>query len=125
MPAASISTRIATLVNLSEEDKKALEDLDVKTEDDLSWIDFEDLPITIPIVKRRKLNIIGDFLTVGSNKLNASTTLSGIRKKVSEAKKPLQTVVQNATSSVQNQAKVDRNSPKVTTNPLKEFTGYP
>ena len=126
MPSAVFSTRIANLVDLSDDDKKVLEILEIKTEHDLSWVDFEDLPDTIPIVKHRKLNMIGAYLTAINNKINASTTLSEIRKKVCEAKRPpQQTVVQTAAPSNPSQAKVDRKSLKVTTNPLAKFLGYP
>ena len=72
MPSAVFSTRIANLVDLSDDDKKVLEILEIKTEHDLSWVDFEDLPDTIPIVKHRKLNMIGAYLTAINNTVGDS-----------------------------------------------------
>ena len=113
-------------MDLSDDDKKSLETLNIKTENGLLWVDFEDLPDIIPIVKRRELNMIGAYLIASRNKINASKTLSEIRKKVREAERPTeQTVVQNALPSNPSQVKVDRNFPKVTTNPLTKFSGYP
>jgi len=59
---------IVEIVDLTDTEVNALfNDEYLMTEDDLRYLEFEDLPEMIPVVKRRKLSIISQYLGAGQH----------------------------------------------------------
>jgi hypothetical protein len=95
-----------------------LKNVSITTQDDLSYIKFEDLPGVISVVKRRKLSLIGEYLNLGGPALVATTTIQEVKDFVKDkSKRTGSTAPANADSA--------GGGLKVHTNPLKEFSGDP
>ena len=109
----SFNARVAKLVGLTKPEEKSLLDLGISTEDDLSFVQFEDFPDSINVVKRRKLSLIGNYLSVGSKSLKDSTTMNLIKK---SALKDKQTLTGTAQANPNPQAKQKSQPLKIGTN---------
>lgn len=75
----NISKQVKRIANLTDTEINALTN-DV-TENDLRYSEFEDLPESIPVVKRRKLSIISQYLGSG-HQLNDSISMAEIQEAV-------------------------------------------
>ena len=71
--------KIMDLVNLQESEIEALVNLGINSDDDLSYIKFEDLPDMIPLVKRRKLSVVRAYLAIESKPLSDRITMKKIQ----------------------------------------------
>ena len=76
----SFNARVAKLIGLTKPEEKSLLDLGISTEEYLSFVQFEDFPDSIKVVKKRKLSLIGNNLSVGSKSLKDSSTMNLIKK---------------------------------------------
>ena len=120
-PPSEIPNRVKDLAGLDNSEVNELTGIGITTEDDLSWLEFEDLPVTISIVKRRKIEIISKFMAIDDGAmLLRNTSLRKIRKAVKNHDKQASAPENPAPSQ---SSKIDRNGPKITTNPLLDFSG--
>ena len=116
MPTTNINSRVKRIAGLTYPDCTALENEGIITEEDLQFLEFVDLPATIPVVKRRKLNLIIQYLATGTA-LTATIDIDGVQKLV---RAPAAQFI--GTSGV---LAVDpnRGAPKVHNNHLPKFSG--
>mmetsp|Transcript_3884 Transcript_3884/g.5443 ORF Transcript_3884/g.5443 Transcript_3884/m.5443 type:complete len:243 (-) Transcript_3884:143-871(-) len=76
----SIDLRVKRISNLSQDDVGELQNTGIMNEDDLRYAEFVDLPVGIlPVIKRRKLEMIGKFLA-GGGALSATITAAEIQQ---------------------------------------------
>uniref|UniRef100_A0A7S3QH34 Uncharacterized protein n=1 Tax=Chaetoceros debilis TaxID=122233 RepID=A0A7S3QH34_9STRA len=76
----SIDQRVKRISNLSQDDVGELQNTGIMNEDDLRYAEFVDLPVGIlPVIKRRKLEMIGKFLA-GGGALSATITAAEIQQ---------------------------------------------
>ncbi len=116
MPTTNLSQRVKRLANLDDAQVQLLDTEGLVVEEDLRMIEFEDIPLGIPVVKRRKLNIISQFLK-GGNILNGMADMNFIQTTV------LQGRAGNANAGgAQVVVDTNRGAPKIHTNPLPEFS---
>ena len=118
MPTTDLNQRVKRITGMSDAAIAELDNLGVRTEDDLRWTQFVDYPDTIPIVFRRKLESISQFLARG-NTLEANTTMVGVQERVNLPPLPPGGLVPNPPGM----GDPDRGAPKVYTDPLPEFSG--
>ena len=117
MPTTNLSQRVKRLATLDDAQVQLLDTEGIVVEEDLRMIEFEDIPLGIPVVKRRKLNIISQFLK-GGNILNGMADMNFIQTTV------LQGRAGNANAGgAQVVVDTNRGAPKIHTNPLPEFSG--
>ena len=115
---SEFENRVKTLAGLSDTDIAAFTVTETKTEDDLSWLEFDDLPDTISIVKRREIEMISKFMNNDdSSRLLRNTSLKDIRKAVREKSKRASAVPASSSSQSSNNniISVARNAPEITT----------
>ena len=130
MPTTNLSQRVKRIVNLSDRDVNDLEAMEVVTEDDLRYLEFEDLPVTLPLVKRRKLHTVCKYLGLG-HQLNATIQLDEVRTVTMLGNGPRTAPVAPGAGAVVPVApmatsnEILRGAPKVHTNPLPDFSGDP
>ena len=123
MLTTNLDQRVKRIARLSQEDVNRLEENEIRTEEELRFVGFEDFSVLISKVKRRKLDLICRFLANGES-LDATTTMEQVQISVRNAEKnPGQTVAAPAIAPTVNQ--VDRFAPKVHTDPLPKFSGDP
>ena len=79
MPTTSIGQRVKRLVDLDDAEVLELEGIGARSEEDLRYFKFEDLPSGIPLLKRRKLGIIGEYLAKGLV-LSSLLTISDVQE---------------------------------------------
>ena len=115
------SSKIKDLVNLQLSEVQTLTDLGIQSEDDLSYIKFEDLPTSIPLVKRRKLSMVGAYLAV-ETKLSDRITMKKIQSKMNPKQKSSK---KSSHSNGTVQAPSKSSTLKIGTNPLPSFSGDP
>jgi hypothetical protein len=97
-----------------------LQNHDILSQEDWSYLEFEYLPDAITIVKRqRKLNLFGKYLTLGGPALTVSTDMRDVQKYSVEKSTKTRTTGSTLAESL------GRGGPKVQTNPLKTFSGDP
>ena len=112
IPTTNVDQRVK---RMSDQEVVTLDGIGITTKDDLRYVEFVDLANTIPVIKRRKLNIIGQYLAKG-HALNANITMGEV----------LQTLCAPAAPGGLAPAQPldpDRGAPKVRTDPLPEFPG--
>ena len=119
MPTTDITGRVKTVAGLSNEDCALLQADGINTQDDLSYTQFEDLNVDISIVKRRKLELIGKYLSNADNELSATSTIAEIRNSNNN------TSLNPNPSTSGGRNSIDSGAPKVYTDPLTEFSGDP
>ena len=120
MPTTNIDQRVKRVAGLSNDEVAALHAIGAENEDDLKYIQFVDLPNTVPLIKRRKLEFICKYLAV-DNALNATTTMDEVRQDVNTPAAP----VRFAGHGPPGGAATDpsKEAPKVYTDPLADFSG--
>jgi hypothetical protein len=116
---SSINGIIKDLVGLSDIDIEHLHNDGISTSEDLSFIQFEDLNAEINVLKRRKLDMIRQYLEVPDHKITATTTMLEIKRSVNSFK-PV-----NGSRVEGKGVDIDRGAPKIYTDHLKEFSGDP
>jgi hypothetical protein len=79
MQATNIEEHVQRITGLTDQEFAEVKGLGVLTENDLSFIQFDDYPETITLVKRRKLELLVRYLANG-NALNATIDISGVRE---------------------------------------------
>ena len=84
-----LSERVKKLADLNDAQVQLLANEGIQGEDDLKVLEFVDLPATIPVVKRRKLNYISRFLGAG-HVLNETMDIHFIQSTVIQATMPRQ-----------------------------------
>ena len=118
---AALSKKVIKLANLTDADVAEMTTIGVENPRDLTVLNFEDLPKTINVVKRRKLEMIGAYLAQKGNSLSRKT-MGSIQKNF-----PHKMSVSKTSPSVNHapsySSSTDRNAPKITTNPLPKFSG--
>ena len=70
---AALSKKVIKLANLTDADVAEMTTIGVENPRDLTVLNFEDLPKTINVVKRRKLEMIGAYLAQKGNSLSRKT----------------------------------------------------
>ena len=124
MPTTDIDQRVKRIADLDNAQVTLLRDDGITTEDDLRFISFVDINQTIPIVKRRKLDLICKYLANGDI-LTATTTIESVQASVRTSQNPPQQQAAAANAQVAAVNNVDKYAPKVHTNPLPKFSGDP
>ena len=114
----SVDNVIKSITGLNQVESDALQDHGILSQDDLNYVEFEDLPDVITIVKRRKLSLLGKYLTLGGPALTVNTNMREVLKFTVE--KSTMTGITGSTL-----AESLGGGPKVQTNPLKTFSGDP
>ena len=71
----SIDGRVKALASLDDADVTAINGAGINNVNDLSYLRFEDLPSAVNVVKRRKIDLIRQYLEIGGNNF-ADTTLT-------------------------------------------------
>ena len=125
MPTTNIDQRVKRIADLENGHVGLLQGDGITTEDDLTFISFVDLNQGIPIVKRRKIQLICQYLADG-NSLTAGTTIMEIQTSVRATQNgpnPPAAAAGAVPGAVVNN--VDKYAPKVYTNPLPKFSGDP
>ena len=118
----ALEPKVIKLAQLEESDTKLLESLEVFTEEDLSYLKFEDLPSGLHIVKKRKMETISNYLQTGKT-LTDSTTMKAIQKHLTSKTNPKSATQPTGGGNPQSSTKTS--SLKISTNPLPEFSGDP
>jgi hypothetical protein len=116
---SSINGVIKDLVGLSDTDIEHLRQDGISSSEDLSFIQFMDLNAEINVVKRRKLDMIRQYLEVPDYKITATTTMHEIKRCINDFK-PV-----NGSRVEGKGVDIDRGAPKIYTDHLKEFSGDP
>lgn len=116
MPTTDLDQRVKRIAALSDAEVTLLTNEGIMTEDDLKVLQFADLPAAIPVVKRRKLNIIGQYLSCGYI-MNGVIDIHSIQTRITPAP------VGNANAGGAQAVDTNRGAPKIHTNPLPEFSG--
>ncbi len=115
MPTTDLDQRVKRIAALSDAEVTLLTNEGIMTEDDLKVLQFADLPAAIPVVKRRKLNIIGQYLSCRYI-MNGFIDLLSIQTRITPAP------VGNANAGGAQEVDMNRGAPKIHTNPLPEFS---
>mmetsp|Transcript_3618 Transcript_3618/g.6841 ORF Transcript_3618/g.6841 Transcript_3618/m.6841 type:complete len:229 (+) Transcript_3618:118-804(+) len=110
---------IKSLGGLEDDDLKSLESDGIKTTEDLSFIKFDDFNTQINVLKRRKLDLVRQYLEMENHSVTTSTTMEDIKKYVDGRMK---TAASHATVNT-NGIDVNCGAPKVYIDHLKEFSG--
>jgi hypothetical protein len=118
MPTTDIEQRVKRISGLSDQEIEGLTTIGIATEDDLRYAEFVDLPVIIPVIKRRKLNIISQYLAKGEA-LNATITIDQIQLLMNTPEAP----VGAAPAYQGGNPDPGRGAPKVYTDPLPDFSG--
>lgn len=124
MPTTDLNQRVSRLVGLEKTDLDLLTAKGIKTEEDLGVLEFVDLDESISVVKRRKLNLLMQYIAAGAQ-LGPTTTIADAKAFLDAARKQHQ---QQQSSSVRFATPVvdpDRGAPKVYTDMLPSFSGDP
>ena len=116
MPTTDLDQGVKRIAALIDAKVTLLTNEGIMTEDDLKVLQFADLPAAIPVVKRRKLNIIGQYLSCGYI-MNGVIDIHSIQTRITPAP------VGNANAGGAQAVDTNRGAPKIHTNPLPEFSG--
>ena len=85
--ATSIGGHIKTMVGLVDTEVQLLATDEITNAEDLTYVQFEDLNVGINVLKRRKLDLVREYLILDpANKVTAITTIEDLRKAVDDAK---------------------------------------
>ena len=120
MPTTSINQRVKRIVDLADDEVQAIEDATgAVNEEDLRYLRFEDFPNVVPLLKRRKLQVLIKFLEQGKA-LNAMITMDQVQVEANTAG-----TLAAVQPSVGNRNVPDptRGAPKVHTDMLSNFSG--
>ena len=120
MPTTDVNQRVKRIAGLDDDDVTKLQAIGIKTEEDLSFIQFQDLGDEIGLIKRRKLEYISKFLALRNEPLTGTITMEQVQAKVVKPTSSLPSREAGPVTTVEN-----RGGPKVNTNPLPSFTGNP
>ena len=127
MPTTNIGQRVARITGLSPGEVQELNTAGIVNEDDLSFISFEDVPETIPIVKRRKLELVSNYLRADNvPALTGTTTIREIQVEVTNQTRVIAAGRGAIAAGVGGGTlPEDRGAPKLYTDPLPKFSGNP
>ena len=121
MPTTNIEQRVKNTVSLTNAEVDVLNGVNISTESDLRFTVFDDLPVALPVVKRRKLNQVQQYLA-RCDQLSANTTIEAIQ----EANIAADKAPGGGMPAVQQAAPdPNRGVPRIHTNPLPEISGDP
>ena len=122
-----INDRVKGLVGLSDDHCNLIVTNGIATFEDLSYLNFEDIDDSIPVVQRRKIDLIAKYLEATEKDnvydLPTTTTMSSIRKYMKN-KKTQDGAVARDTRGVGGNEFVS-GTPRVSTDPLEKFSGDP
>ena len=79
MPTTNIDNHVSRIVELASEEVQTVADDGIITEEDLSYIAYDDIGDYISIVKLRKLEFIIKFLNIERMEFTAKTTMVEVR----------------------------------------------
>ena len=65
IPTKNISQQVKQVIAISNQDCQLLATKGIDIEYDLWYLNFEDIPMGIPVVKSRSINIISKYLSLG------------------------------------------------------------
>ena len=88
MPTTSIDQRVKRISGLTDAEVAELQGLGVNSEEDLQFAEFVNYPPAIPLIKRRKLDVISKYLAQG-NALNAMVTITEVQRIVTSPVAPV------------------------------------
>ena len=75
------------MVGLVDTEVQLLATDEITNAEDLTYVQFEDLNVGINVLKRRKLDLVREYLILDpANKVTAITTIEDLRKAVDDAK---------------------------------------
>lgn len=117
MPTTNLTQRVQRITGADNAAIALLAAEGIINEEDLSFIEFVDLPATIPIVSRRKLNLISQYLSQG-HALPATATMLTVQASIAQGNVAGTNVGERGLPP-----DPDRGAPKVHTNPLPDFSG--
>ena len=121
MPTTNLNQRVRRIATLNDGDIASLSGDGIETEDDLRYLEFQDFPAAMSIVKRRKLGSISDYLGSG-RQLDGMITMDRVQEL---SRTPLQANVNIAGGGAPATPDPSRGAPKVYTDPLPKFSGDP
>ena len=81
MPTTSIYQRVKSVTNMKYSEVVELHQIGITDKDDLRYAEFVDFPVISPVIKRRKLNMISNFLA-NDVSLNATITAAEIQQRL-------------------------------------------
>jgi len=116
MPTTNLTQRAQRITGVNDASLALLAAQGIINEEDLSFLEFVDLPATIPIVHRRKLNLISQYLSQG-HALTATDTILTVQARIAQGHVAGTNVGRGLPPDP------DRGAPKVHTNPLPDFSG--
>ena len=119
MPTTDIDQRVKRITGLLDAEIAELQGLGIANEQDLQFAEFVDYPEYIPLIKRRKLDVISRYLAQG-NALNAMITITEIQQIVSTPVAPVGAAPLGLAAQAPDPG---RGAPKVYTDPLPDFSG--
>ena len=73
MPTTNVDQRVK---RMSDQEVVTLDGIGITTKDDLRYVEFVDLANTIPVIKRRKLNMIESFVCLVDQKIDNFRTIN-------------------------------------------------
>lgn len=124
-----ITKTVKGLVDLTDSEVRKLQSNGVKTEADMTFLTVDDYDDSMvkSVVKRRKLDMIGRYLSMNRNNVLAdTTTMVDIRDVINQAQTKTSQIINNTyTGSGSSGSGIDSGAPKVYTDPLSEFSGDP
>ena len=88
MPTTNIDQRVKRVADLTDDEVLEIKSIGVSTEEDLRFIKFVNIPETIPVVRRRKLEIVSRYLAAG-HVLNAMITVDQVQQFVDAPAAPV------------------------------------
>lgn len=118
MPTTNIDQRVKRVAGLADADVGLLQADGIDNEEDMRFLQFIDFPVAIPIVKRRKLEIISKYLAAG-NTLNAMITIDQVQGTLNAPAAAVGPAGQVHGVNVD----PNRGAPKVYTDMLTDFSG--
>ena len=119
MPSVLLNQRIQSIVGLKYDERSAIESLGISNEGDLRYPKFEDYPKEVPLLKKRKLEVIGAYLGKGLT-LTDGINMEEIQMALQNTNASLASTTSTLSSSTPDPT---RGAPNVYTDMLPEFSG--
>lgn len=116
MPTTNLTQRVQQITGVNDASLALLTVQGIINEEDLSFLEFVDLPATIPIFHRRKLNLISHYLSQ-RHALTATYTILTVQARIAQGH------VANTSVGCGLPPDPDQGVLKVHTNHLPDFSG--
>ena len=118
IPTTDIDQRVQRIIGLTDDQLAAMKNVGIMNEDDLRYSQFVDYPTTIPVIVRRKLELITRYLA-NRNALSASMDMLSVQTAM------IAPPAASVGPGPGHGGAVDpsRGAPKVYTDPISNFSG--